>query len=73
MKLRIRADLILDSKDTITKNQILDFLEGIKPKLKGINTTVTSNGEPEVSRIDVEECRHDEGKPCTRLSLWQKE
>ena len=66
MKYRIRCDLIIDPANTATRDQVLAALNKVKSKLQRIT-------EFETSHIDVEECRHDEGKPCTRISLWEKE
>ena len=68
MKLRIRADLILEVTDSVTVADIRDRLIAIRGKLQKISID-------ESSFLTVEECNHDEvpPQPCVILYSWRKE
>ncbi len=66
MKLRLRADLILDPTDPVV-NTIKDFLITNKNHFLKISNQ-------ETSRVIVEKCHHDETppQPCEQIFKWEQ-
>lgn len=60
-KIRITADLYLDTADTVTRDQIKTSLLALKTKFQNINIGLSNE---EKSTVTWHICRHDEGKPC---------
>lgn len=68
MKYKVRAILIIDPTETVTINQIKDFLVANKVKFLKVNENM-------ISSISVEKCYHDQipSLPCEVIFNWQKE
>ena len=62
MKYRVRVDLSFD--DEGDAQALMDYVKGQANKAVSINE---GQGDEEVSFCDLEQCRHDEGLPCTKL------
>jgi len=68
MKYRVKLDLILDSNKGDLANTIYNTL---LTELKSYATVIKATEEH--SYIQLEECYHDEGKPCVILKQTTKE
>ena len=68
MKTRIRMDLAFEEFNKEKAEQARKLLA---PFLK--NAVVINEGEDNEERgyIEIENCGHDEGKPCTVLARWE--
>ena len=65
MKYRITIDSFLDKTDTVSRDQIKNFIVALRDKMQRMSNMETSS-------IVIQECYHDEGKPCVVLYQWQK-
>ena len=65
MKYRITIDSFLDSADTVTRDQVKNFIIALQIKMQRMSAMETSS-------IVIQECYHDEGKACVELYKWEK-
>lgn len=65
MKYGIRVTAFIEPTDTVTRDQIKNLLIALKDRMQRMSAFETSS-------IVVEECYHDEGKPCVVLYKWEK-
>ncbi len=62
MKYRVRLDLSFDAENDA--QALMDYAKQLSGKVVSINE---GSDNEEISYLDHELCRHDEGLPCTRL------
>ncbi len=62
MKYRVRLDLSFDTE--ADAQALMDYAKQMSGKAVSINEGMDNE---EISYLDHELCRHDEGLPCTRL------
>lgn len=76
MKYRVRLDLsfdpVLDGKGQPVINpdaqKLLDYAKSVMGKAVNIQSVASQ----EASFVEIEMCRHDEGKPCTLVERVEK-
>ena len=68
MLIRIRMDLAFDLKKKAQAEALRDALMPFLSHAKIVN-----KGKPneEIGFIDVENCGHEEGKPCEKIARWE--
>ena len=71
MKLRLRADLILDIANRTELEALRDQMLPVFQHSENVNEGL---GNEELSWIEVQECHHDEDppQPCVVLAKWIK-
>ena len=62
MRYRVRLDLSFDSETDA--QALMDYVKGQASKAVSLNE---GQDNEEISFCDLEQCRHDEGLPCTKL------
>ncbi len=62
MKYRVRLDMSFENEAEALS--VVSFAKTLTGKAVSINE---GSANEEISFLDVEQCRHDEGLPCTRL------
>ena len=62
MKYRVHLDLLFDNE--ADAKLLMNYAKKISTKAVSINEGEVNE---EIAFCDLELCRHDEGKPCTRL------
>ena len=68
MKIRVRIDLAFDLANRAQAEKLRDALLAIYQYSSNINK---GEDNEEIGYIDIENCRHDEGKPCEKIGRWE--